>query len=85
MSKCQAVASKAFKTGSCSAKKCVYEHSNVSFPKEIVYIAKISAAFAACARCVQLPGTCELFLGSQLYFHKKAVTFGITIALVSAP
>lgn len=39
----------------------------------------LKAASTASVRCILLPGTCELFLGSQLYFHKKAVTFGITI------
>lgn len=64
-SKCQAVALKAFKTGSCSAKKHVYEHSNDSYPGvPAAFIAKMNAAFSVCARSVQQPGTCELFLGS---------------------
>lgn len=85
MSKCQAVSLKDFKIGSYPAKKHVYEHSNGSFPEgPAACIAKMNADFSACARSVQLQGSCELSLGSQLYSHKKPRLLAPQFALISA-
>lgn len=77
-SNCQAVTLKVLNSGSYFAKKHVYEHTNLSVPKMLTACrSKVSVAFWACAGCVQLPGTCELFL--NLNYHQKNVTFDITM------
>lgn len=84
-SKCQVVVLKAFKIWSCSTKKYVYKQSNGSFPEvPAACIAEMNADFSACARSVWLPGTCALFLGSQIYFYKRLCILAPQFALVSA-